>query len=357
MNLLALGVWLAVIASTVVLFRGLRRAMPHAGPAPQLLGLSEAAFVTGGPGGVVDTALVSLLGDGRLVVGGPGIVQVRPGAQGSDPAERAVLQAHAQAPSGWLYQVRYLAMLDPAIQETGDALVARGLLARPGWGHRWRRRAVAQIIVCAVLLVLSLPLTFVALALQPDPGVPFIVEVFPVLIGGIVLGAAAAKRARQWVSPAGQRALAEMRTRYAGLSTPPVQTALFGLRGLRDPYLRSLLVPAARGTRLAAAQHGSRPPRTSGSVGSSSHSGGSHTSCGSGAEVVPVVWCASSDPGGSGSGCGYSVSGCASSGSGCGSSGSSCGGSSSSCSSSSSSSSCSSGSSCSSSSSSCSSSS
>ncbi len=353
MNLLALGIWIAVVVSTALVFRGIRRSLPPvAGPAPRLHDLSEAAFVTGGPGGVVDTTLVSLLGDGRLIAGGPGIVQVRPGARAADTAERAVLQAHAQAPSGWLYQVRYLAMLDPAIQETGDGLAARGLLAPPGWGYRWRRRALAQVIVCAVLLVLSLPLTFVALALQPGSQVPFIVKVFPVLIGGIVLGAAGAVRARQRVTPAGQRALQEMRARYVNDGTPHAQTALFGLRGLRDPYLRGQLLPAARGTRLAAAQYGPHPTRSSGSPASSgshnSHS--SHSSCGgSGAEVVPVVWCASSDPGGSGSGsgCGYSGSGCASSSSSCGSSGSSC----------SSSSSCSSGSSCSSSSSSCSSSS
>ncbi|MEU3727229.1 TIGR04222 domain-containing membrane protein, partial [Streptomyces sp. NPDC031705] len=107
MNPLAVAVWAAVLVSTALLLGALRRARPAvSGPAPALHDLSEAAFLAGGPGTVVDCALVSLLGDGRLVAGGPGIVQARPGARGADPAERAVLLALTQAPSGWLYQVR-----------------------------------------------------------------------------------------------------------------------------------------------------------------------------------------------------------------------------------------------------------
>ncbi|MFD9354091.1 TIGR04222 domain-containing membrane protein [Streptomyces sp. NPDC060031] len=352
MILLALAVWTGVIVSTVLLFRGLRGSRPaSAGPAPRLHDLSEAAFLSGGPGNVVDTALVSLLGDTRMVGGGgPGIVQVRPGARAADPAERAVLQAYRDAPSGWLYQVRYAAMLDPAVQETGDALAARGLISLPGSGRKWRRWGVAQAVVCGVLVPLSLPLTFIALVLDSGPQVPFIVMVFPVLLGGVVMGAAGAARAKQRVTPAGQAALREIRAQYLGDRTSHVQIALFGLRGLRDPYLREQLVPAARGTRLAAAQYRSRPgsrptPRATGWDSSPTAA----------AEVVPVVWCAGADGGGSGAGsgsgcgssgggCGSSGSGCASPGSSCGSSGSSCGSSSSSCASSGSS--CSSSSSC-----------
>ncbi|MCJ1680521.1 TIGR04222 domain-containing membrane protein [Streptomyces sp. APSN-46.1] len=333
MNLLATAIWVAVITSTVLLFRGLNRSRPApGGPEPRLHDLSEAAFLAGGPGAVVDAALVSMLGDGRLVVGGPGIVRVSPGARAGDFAERAVLQAHANAPSGWLYQVRYGAMLDPAIQETGDALAARGLISPPGAGRRWRRWGVTQAVVCGVLLPFSLVLTFVGLAVDSGSQVPFIVKVFPVLIGGVVMGCAAVARAGRRLTPAGRTALRAMRSAYLYDRTPHVQTALLGLAGLRDPYLRALLVPAARSTRLAAAQSGSR-------------------SSWSGAEVLPVVWCASGDggSGGGSSGCGggSGVSGCASSGSSCGSSSSSCASSGgSSCSSSSSSCSSSSGSSC-----------
>ncbi|MGW2438325.1 TIGR04222 domain-containing membrane protein [Streptomyces goshikiensis] len=336
MNLLAWAVWIAVITSTVLLLRGLRRSRPApGGPAHPPLDLSEAAFMAGGPGAVVDAALVSLLGDQRMVAGGPGIVQVRPGARAVDVAERAVLQAYANAPSGWLYQVRYAAMTDPAIQEIGDALAERGLISPPGAARRWRRWGLAQAVLCGALLPVSLVLTFVGFALEPGFQLPFLVKVFPVLIGGLVVGVAAAARAKRRITPAGRTALRAMRATHLTDQTPHVQTALFGLRGLRDPYLREQLVPAARSTRLAAAQAGQR--RSAGSPGSRSSWGSSS------ADALPVVWCASVDGGSgggssgcggsSGSGCGSSGSGCGSSGSGCGSSGSSCGSSSSSCSS------------------------
>ncbi|WP_445270236.1 TIGR04222 domain-containing membrane protein, partial [Streptomyces sp. DSM 41634] len=274
---------------------------------------------------------------GRRVVGGPGIVQVRPGARAADPVERAVLQAHAGAPSGWLYQVRYAAMCDPAVQELGDALAARGMVSPPGSGRTRRRWGLVQAVVCALLIPVSLVLTFVGLALDSGAQVPFIVKVLPVLVIGIVVGVIGAARAKSRVTRAGLRALRAMRSAYVNDRTPHVQTALFGLRGLRDPYLRQQLVPAARGTRLAAAQSGARSHHT--------HTSSSDTSADL---LLPVVWCAASD-GGGGSSCGASGGGCGGSSSSCaGGSGSSCGGSSGSSCSSSSGSSCSSssGSSC-----------
>ncbi|WP_330299172.1 TIGR04222 domain-containing membrane protein [Streptomyces sp. NBC_00503] len=356
---IAVAVWAGVILSTVILRRSVPRSrQPARDPAPRLLDLSEAAFMAGGPGTVVDAALVSLLCDGRMVAGGPGIVQVRPGVRATDPAERAVLQAHQSAPSGWLYQIRYAAMREPAVQETGDALADRGLIAPPGDRRGRGRHGVVQAVLCGVLLMLSLPLTFVALVLQSESGsgsfrLPFIVEVLPVLVGGIVLGLRGAYRSRQRITRAGAAALRDMRARHRADQSPYVQTSLFGLGGLRDPYLRGLLLPAARDTRLAAAQARIRPGGSAGS-GHSTRSSGSETAWGSPAEMIPVVWCAGSDGGGSsgsggsscgsgGSGCGSSSSSC-SSGSSCGSSGSSCGSSSSSCGGSSSS--CSSSSSC-----------
>ncbi|MCY0920483.1 MULTISPECIES: TIGR04222 domain-containing membrane protein [unclassified Streptomyces] len=352
MNILAVAVWIGVIVSTVLLLRGLRASRPPAAPSDRLHDLSEAAFIAGGPGAVVDSALVSLFGDGRLMVGGPGIAQARPGARAHDAAERAVLLALRLAPSGWLYQVRYAAMSDPSVQEIGDALAHRGLLSPPGTGRPWRLWGILQAAACGLLLVLSLPLTIVSLAMSTGPRVPFIVLVFPALLGGIVLGSVAARRAGRRVTPSGRAALGEFRAHYLNDHTPHVQTALFGLRGLRDPFLRQQLVPAARSTRLAAAQSRARtgPHR-------------SHASSGSGDDMLPVlVWCAGSATGtsgcgssGSGSGCGGGGASCSGGGSGCGSSGSGCGGSGggsscsssgSSCSSSSSSCSSSSGSSC-----------
>ncbi|MFF4320595.1 TIGR04222 domain-containing membrane protein [Streptomyces sp. NPDC001568] len=347
MSILIALVWIAVVTSTTLLLISLRRARPPvAGPAPRLHDLSEAAFMAGGPGAVVDAALVSLLGDGRLAIGGPGIIHVRSGARAGDPAERAVLLAGREAPSGWLYRIRYAAMLDPAVQEIGDALAARGLVAAPGSGRGRRRWGMLQALLCALLAFASIPITIVTLALAAGPRVPFALAVLPALIGGLVMGIVCAKRAGRRITAAGQAALREIRAQHLGNPAPHVQTALFGLRGLQDPYLRSHLVPAAREARLAAAQAraaGHRPHRMHSSSGSS----------GSDEFMVPVVWCASSDGGGggaggsgcgSGPGCGSSGgscgggggSSCSSSGSSCGSSSSSCGSSSSSCGSSSS---------------------
>ncbi|MFJ9790492.1 TIGR04222 domain-containing membrane protein [Streptomyces globosus] len=329
-------VWLPVAVSSVLLVWALRRTRPRTGGGePRLLDLSEAAFLTGGPGGVVDTALVALLGDGRLTAGGPGIVQARPGAPAADTAERAVLRACGQAPSGWLYQVRYAAMRDPAVQEVGDGLAARGLLAAPGRGRGVRLWGVVQAAVCGVLFVLSLPLTLFTLAVSGGGGLAAGVSVPFALLAGAVVGAVCARRAARRVTPQGRRALRAMRALYVGDGSPQAQTALFGLRTLRDPYLAPLLIPAARQARLAAAQHRAQAGRS----GRSGGAGGGSDACGSsGAEAVPVVWCAGSADSGSGSGCGSSGDG-GWGGSGCGSSGGS------SCSGSSSSSSCSGGSS------------
>lgn len=335
MNVVAIAVWAAVLGSSALLLRALFRARPRVpGASPTLHDLSEAAFLAGGPGTVVDAALVSLLGDGRLAGGGPGIVQARPGALGTDLAERAVLLALRQAPSGWLYQVRYAAMLDPSVQETGDGLAARGLIAPPGAGRGLRRWGMVQALVCGMLVPVSLPLTFVAWALDPAPQVPFIVKVLPALLAGIAVGVMCAKRARRRITPAGRAALAGMRARYAGDPAEHVQTALFGLRGLRDPDLRRQLLPAARSTRLAAAQSRARTSTRSHGSRTSYATSASSSSSASSAEILPVLWCAASDGGSSGGsgGCGSSGSGCGgSSGSGCGGGGSSCGSSGSSC--------------------------
>ncbi|WP_169791073.1 TIGR04222 domain-containing membrane protein, partial [Streptomyces katrae] len=195
MNVLAVAVWAAVLLSSLGLLLGPRRARVPG--TPEAHDLSEAAFLAGGPGTVVDAALVALLGDGRLVAGGPGIVHEGRRARGADPAERAVLSALRAAPSGWLYQVRYAAMLDPAVQEVGDALAARGMVSPPGSGRGRRRWGLVQAVVCAALIPVSLPVTFVAMALTREAQVPFVLEVLPVLVGGIVAGAWGARRARR----------------------------------------------------------------------------------------------------------------------------------------------------------------
>ncbi|MEK8172863.1 TIGR04222 domain-containing membrane protein [Streptomyces sp. M19] len=61
----------------------------------------EAAFLSGGPGQVADTVICRMRSDGRLAIGGPGVVSVRqPVAH--HPVEHAALDVLATAPDGAL---------------------------------------------------------------------------------------------------------------------------------------------------------------------------------------------------------------------------------------------------------------
>ncbi|WP_405683701.1 TIGR04222 domain-containing membrane protein [Streptomyces sp. NBC_00057] len=341
MNTLAVLVDLGIVVSSVLLIVGLTRARGGSGgPAHDLF---EIAFLNGGPGRVVDTALTAMQTDGRLAIGGPGIVAVQQ-MDARDPVERAVLQEHAMAPSGALHTLRDAVMRHPAVQEIGDGLAARGLLASPTTSRTWRRWGIAQGLVC----VLAIPLAVVMTAVQStadyaadvDFSVPFIFKVLPFLLVGFPIGFVCAAVARGRVTKAGRRAAEAYRTAHAYNPHPAHLVATHGLRALPDPVLQTQLIAAAR---MRPAGQPLRPGSRSSSDSSAMF-------------VAPAVWCAGTGPGngsyGSSNGSGSSGGGggC-SSGSSCGSgsscsSASGCGGSSGSSCSSSSGSSCGGGSSC-----------
>ncbi|MEV6396152.1 TIGR04222 domain-containing membrane protein [Streptomyces sp. NPDC051907] len=284
----------------------------------------EAAFVSGGPSRVVDCALAALQADGRIAVGGPGIVSVhRPVAH--DPVEHAVFEQLALAPSGALHTLRLAVMRTPAVQQIGQSLAARGLMTPPGQNRALALWGAAQ----GVASVLALPPSFILTAFDmvfpddttlaepdfelgengmeetSDVGPPFLLMVAPALIAGAVIGFTMATRARRRVTRAGTRALRAYAAEYPQAYSPAHAVALYGLPAVADPAFRAQLTAAAR-VRVARHVSGSTDPYT----------------------AAAIVWCASSP----GSDCGSS----------------SCGGSSgggSSCSSSSSGSSCSSSSS------------
>ncbi|MEW2491343.1 TIGR04222 domain-containing membrane protein [Streptomyces sp. NPDC048411] len=317
MNIVALLVTLAVAVSSTLLIVGLSHA--RRGPGGPAHDLYEVAFLNGGPGRVVDTALAAMQTDGRLAVGGPGIVSVqRPVAH--DPVERAVLQEHAAAPSGALHALQNAVMRHPAVQEIGDGLAARGLLAAPEATVKWRRWGLFQGLGCLLAIPVSFAVTvsqFMAEFDEPDFSLPFIVKVLPALFIGSPTGLICAGVARARITKAGRRAAEQYRDAHAYTAEPAHLVANLGLRALPDPVLRAQLAAAAR-MRTAG---GTRPMSPSHSSSGSSNND----------HVVATVWCAGS--GGSGSGCGSSSgtpgggSSCGG-GSGCGgSSGSSCGGS------------------------------
>lgn len=316
MNILALVLTLAVAVSSTLLISGLARA--RRGPGGPVHDLSEVAFLNGGPGRVVDTALAAMQTDGRLVVGGPGIVAVQRPVAG-DPVERAVLQVQAATPNGALHTLRDAAMRHAAVQEIGDGLAARGLLAAPGANRTWRHWGTAQGLLCLLGFPAAFALTIAQFtSADGDTGsaFPFFLKAFPALVAGTVIGFACAAGARSRVTKAGRRAAAEYRAAQPNRTDPAHLVATVGPRALPAPELRTHLMAAAR----------MRPSGPS----TPSH----HSSDSSGPLLVPAVWCAGASPGGGGCG---SSSGHSGGGSGCGSvSGSSCG----------SGSSCSSGSSC-----------
>ncbi|NED06759.1 TIGR04222 domain-containing membrane protein [Streptomyces sp. SID6648] len=323
MNTLALLATLAVVVSSVLLVvkavvERSRRPSPGSGVA--LHDLYEVAFLNGGPARVVDTALSALHADGRLAVGGPGIVAVQR-AQANDPVERAVLQELAAAPNGALHVLREAVMRHPAVQEVGDGLAARGLLVPPHRLRPLRRWGLTQGIVCLIAVPLSMLLTFVQFATDDslDFSVPFIMKMLPAIVIGSFTGLIVANSSAGRLTASGRHAAQSFRAAYAHVVTPAHLVATLGLRALPDPVFQAQLLAAAR---LSAPRR-----RSSGRVGGA-------TATGVTAVGVATVWCAASGPGGSscggstgggsGSSCGGG-SGC-SSGSSCGSSGgSSCG--------------------------------
>ncbi|MEE1756532.1 TIGR04222 domain-containing membrane protein [Streptomyces sp. SP18CS02] len=319
MNVLALLLYAALTVSSALLIHGVTAF--RRGSGGPVHDATEAAFLIGGPARVVDAALAALHSDGRLAVGGPGIVVVRrPVAH--DHVERAVLHEHAAAPSGALHVLRLAAMRNPAVQEVGDDLAARGLLVPRAAGRRWRRLSLAQGLGCLLLFFASLVLTLIELG-SAEPGdlpFPFLGKVAPALVaGGIVAGVCGAVASGR-ITRAGRRAVEEYRRAYAAVPAPGHPVALYGPRALPDPVLREQLGAAARMHRRGGAA--GRPG------GGTSSADQQYPTAGAAA----VVWCAGTAPGGSGCGGSGGGQGCGGAsgggGSGCGGSGgSSCGGS------------------------------
>ncbi|MER5929479.1 TIGR04222 domain-containing membrane protein [Streptomyces sp. NPDC002054] len=297
--------WLAVLGSTGWAALGIRRARGAALPGPAPLDLSEAAFLTGGPRRVADAALVSLCYDGRMMIGGPGIVQVRTGARGNDPGERAVLEVFGSAVSGALHPLRSAAQTHPAVRETGEGLAARGMLITPGALSRWRTWTAVQAMLC----ILGLPVLGVLAAIAPGPAV----AALPALLLGVVAAVVLAVQAGGRATKAGRQALEAYRRAYGSSADPRVAVALKGPLAVPDPLLRTQLIRGSAGPRRGPS--GPRAAHGDGSAG------------------MAAVWCGSGDGGGGGGGSACSSGSACSTGSSCASSsgGSSCGGSSSSC--------------------------
>ncbi|MFD3723958.1 TIGR04222 domain-containing membrane protein [Streptomyces sp. NPDC058671] len=325
MNVLtALYYLFGAVGITLVVTRVVRTRRGPGGPVHDRY---EVAFLTGGPARVVDTALAALQADGRLAVGGPGIVAVvRPVAH--DPVERAVFQAHAAAPHGALHHLRLAVMRHPAVQEVGDALAARGLVVPPATRRTTAWWCAGLGLSVFVLVPVSVVLTAVGFAVTPGLSVPFVFSVLPALLAcGLTALVCGAVSGRQ-VTSAGRNALFAYGRAYGHLTDAGHLVALHGLRALPDPVLREQILAAARF--YGPVRRGRRPsPQFVADWGAADASGAvalwcaGNSSCGGGGGSGGSGSCSSGSCSGGGSGCGGGGGG--GGGSSCsGSSGSSC---------------------------------
>ncbi|MFK8849874.1 TIGR04222 domain-containing membrane protein [Streptomyces sp. Ac-502] len=336
----ALLVTLAVVASALLLVVRTVRIV-RAVPRPKYRSASqyelwEIAFLAGGPARVADAAIAGMHQDGRLAVGGPGVVSLRQSVA-YDPVETAVLDSLARTPDGALDTLRRHVMRAPAVQAIGDRLAKRGLMRHPRAGRPWRLLAAWQTAICGVGFLLVLLLTLAGAV--GGEGVPFVVRILPAAVLGAVTGVVCRKVLGRRVTPAGAAAVRTYRTAHKkdlvseATQSAALVVALGSTALLVDDVLRDQLDEAQR------AAVGASAGAYSGSSGSSS-TPSSNAACG---WNVPdddshTSWCGSSCGGGSGSGSGCGGSSCGGGSSCSSSSGSSCGSSSSSsCSSSSSS--------------------
>ncbi|MFF3753358.1 TIGR04222 domain-containing membrane protein [Streptomyces sp. NPDC002018] len=305
-TLIVTVIHLAVAVSSVLLISAVVR-LRRRGPAGPVHDVMEAAFLGGGPGRVAEAAIAGMHADGRLVVGGPGIVSV-PHPVARNAVEQAVLQEHAMAPSGALHTLRLAVMRGPAVQRVGDALAARGLLVPPARARGPRRWGATQGLLC----FLGLPVCFVLAVMVvsdslPGDGSAAGFSLLPTLFVGAVVGMVCSSLTGRRITAAGQRALREFTAAHPRGSAAPADrlVAAHGVTALPDPVLREQLRAAAR----------LRPGRD--------FSPAAHSS------AAVVVWCSGATPG-SGTGCGGSGSSCGASscggGGGGGGGGSSCSG-------------------------------
>ncbi|MFB7273892.1 TIGR04222 domain-containing membrane protein [Streptomyces sp. NPDC056244] len=284
---LVVVVHLAVAVSSVLLVTAVVRLRGRSagGPVHDVL---EAAFLGGGPGRVVDATIAGMQADGRLAVGGPGIVLV-PHPVARNPVEQAVLQEHATAPSGALHALRLAVMRGPAVQQVGDALAARGLLVAPAEARGPRRWGATQGVVC----LLALPLCFVLAVFSfvessgPGFGSPIAFSLLPTLFVGSITGMVCASVTGRRITGAGLRAMRAFVAAhpYGGTASAAHLVAAHGITALPDPVLQQQLRAAARlrpGRDFSPADH---------------------------AALAVVAWCSGAQPG-SGTGCGGAGSGC-----------------------------------------------
>ncbi|MFD3484082.1 TIGR04222 domain-containing membrane protein [Streptomyces sp. NPDC058665] len=235
MDLLSAMFQIAIGLSVVSLIVGVI-SLRSRGGSQEIHSLMDAAFLGGGPGRVAETALVAMHADGRLGIGGPGIVAVYSDVA-RDPVEHAVLQEHARAPHGALHSLRLAVMRSRAVQDVGDSLAARGLLIPAANARLWVYWGLTQALLCLLLI----PVTIVMLV---SSGSPAAIPTLPLAFIGVFSGIFCAALAKRRLTAAGIKARAGFRTAYTHITAPAHLVALDGPSALPDTLLREQLTVA-----------------------------------------------------------------------------------------------------------------
>ncbi|MFE2109395.1 TIGR04222 domain-containing membrane protein [Kitasatospora sp. NPDC059463] len=312
--------------------------------------LLDAAFLSGGPGRVFDTALVRMHRAGHVVVSRARLVTLTTDKP-LDKVEREIVDAIGPTRNRDLGSLRTAVMRSPAVQAIGDELAGRGLLRNP---VKLRRARTAHRAIWLALLVSAIFTAAAHLLASDEPGHERPALWIPLVLLGVGLASLLATRPPKGrITPAGRRQLGLVddgrpwTPRNGARNADAALLGAIALGGLAavgaaefaDEELQQALLASA-----VADQTGRVTGYSASSSGAGQTGGSSGGSCSSG----PTVWCGSSDSsdssgssGSSGSGCGGSTgcggsssgsgSSCSSGSSGCGSSsssscGSSCGG-------------------------------
>ncbi|MFJ1754424.1 TIGR04222 domain-containing membrane protein [Kitasatospora sp. NPDC088134] len=345
----ALALVVLTMSATTVLNRRSRRVTDPQGLPGRGIPLLHAAFLAGGPRRVVDTVLVRMEREGRVVISRANRVTVTDPAP-RDPVEGVLITAVGGRAGRDLEVLRASVVGSPEVQGIGEALAARGLLRHPvalrAARRAWRLGLLvppALLVLCAVAVAqwLSGP--------RPGSGFPPFALFVPLLIVTLV-HLIVGRPPRSRITPAGRRQLLLMRGsspwRPAGVS--PEHAVLVGAFALEGT---SALADQALWPLRDAMGGGPTAPVTlakAGRSGRSRRSGGSDSAADSGYVATGAAWCgaatascgASTDQHGHHGHSGHSGHSCGgsshSSSHSCGGSSHSCGGSSHSCGSSSS---------------------
>ncbi|MFJ5233882.1 TIGR04222 domain-containing membrane protein [Kitasatospora sp. NPDC088391] len=342
----ALALVVLTVSATTVCNRRSRRVTAPQGLPGRGIPLLHAAFLAGGPRRVVDTVLVRMEREGRVVISRANRVTVTDTVP-RDPVEGVLITAVGGRAGRDLEVLRAPVAGSPEVQGIGEALAARGLLRHPVALRAARRAWRVELLVPPALLVLGAVAVVQWLSgPRPASGFPPFALFVPLLILTLVhLIVGHPPRSR--ITPAGRRQLLLMRGsspwRPAGVSPEHAVLvgafALGGTAALTDQELWPLR-DAMGGGRTA--------PVTlakAGRSGRSRRSGGSDAATDSGYAATGAAWCgaatascgASTDHHGHHGHSGHSCGGSSHSSShSCGGSSHSCGGSSHSCGSSSS---------------------